>query len=495
MRGPVLIACLLTLFSIPTFAAPQKLPAQFVVGIAQDRQGQVWVATEEAGVWRGDAAGHWTPFTHLDGLGEDEATAAACDLQGRVWVGHGRQGVSVFNGKTWKSYDALTGPLGNHVFALAVCPTDGDVWMATDRGLARYGPAKDSWTYYARAAGLPDASGQALAFDKSGTLYLALASGGLGIASATDDYKTWRVVSGPAHAPDAPSGSGLPSPLINALLAAHDGSVYAGTPCGLAGSRDGGRTWHFLRGQDWFGKARDRIGGAEPDLTGPAGELLSEDWVTCLAEDGTGSLWIGHRRTGVERFDPAAGRHTPLTQTPPADYVRAVLATDGQNPWIGTYGRGLIAPASMPPAVAPGADLPPLPRPAPAPDAAALTTLAQEVAKPATPLAPGTGEFLGDDWATQGDWVGRYGRQYATLCAMQEGDHIYAEDLRYSVGYGIGPHHKDYNGVYTYISKLFTTDQRLPYTPVRGSRRDSEVNDGSWDSRLILRRGRGRTCG
>ena len=61
------------------------------------------------------------------------------------------------------------------------------------------------------------------------------------------------------------------------------------------------------------------------------------------------------------------------------------------------------------------------------------------------------------------------------------GDHIYADDLRYSVSYGIGPHHKGYDGVYTYVGKLFTTDRRLPYTPVRGSRRDAEVNDGSWD--------------
>ena len=120
------------------------MPALYVVGVAQDKQGQVWAATEDAGVWRCDAAGHWTQFTHLDALGEDEATAVACDAQGRVWVGHCRRGVSVFNGRAWKNYDQLTGPLGGHVFALAVCPTDGDIWMATDRGLARYGQAQDT---------------------------------------------------------------------------------------------------------------------------------------------------------------------------------------------------------------------------------------------------------------------------------------------------------------------------------------------------------------
>ena len=101
--------------------------------------------------------------------------------------------------------------------------------MAADRGLARYGQARDSWTYYTRAGGMLDDPGQTLAFDKSGTLYLGLAGGGIGIATAADGYKAWQVVAGPAHVPDVPSGSGLPSALINALLVARDGLVYAGT--------------------------------------------------------------------------------------------------------------------------------------------------------------------------------------------------------------------------------------------------------------------------
>ena len=172
-------------------------------------------------------------------------------------------------------------------------------------------------------------------------------AGGLGIASSADGYKTWRVVAGPAHVPDAPSGSGLPSTLVNALLVAHDGSIYAGTTCGLAGSQDGGKTWHFLRGQDWFDKARDRIGGAAPELTGPAGELLSEDWITCLAEDSTGALWIGHRRTGVERFNPAAGQHTPLPPLPPTR-LRARRTGARRTEPLGRHLRQGPAPAGDP---------------------------------------------------------------------------------------------------------------------------------------------------
>ena len=312
---------------------------------------------------------------------------------------------------------------------------------------------------------------------------LGLAPGGIGIALAADDYKTWRVVNGPAHVPDAPSGSGLPAALVNALLVAHDGSIYAGTTCGLAGSQDGGKTWHFLRGADWFDKARDRV-GARPRTDracrgtafGGLGDVPGRRRIRRAVDRPP-----PHRRRAVR---PGGGpAHAPAAAA--ADGLRARRAGDGRPKPVGRHLRQGPAPARRP-AVgrdsrrrrAAAAD------PAPAPDAATLTALAQDAAKLTTPLAPDTGEFLGDDWATQGDWVGRYGRQYAALCAMQGGgDHVYADDLRYTVDYSIGPHYKGFPAVYSYIGKLFTTDRRLPYTPVYGSRRDAEVNDGSWDER------------
>ena len=78
-----------------------------------------------------------------DGLGDDNAYALTCDKAGRVWVGTLNHGVSVFNGKQWKTYGPLDGPLGSRLFALAVNPPDGGVWGATEAGLFRYRPALD----------------------------------------------------------------------------------------------------------------------------------------------------------------------------------------------------------------------------------------------------------------------------------------------------------------------------------------------------------------
>src|SRR5207248_6569538 len=99
-----------------------------------------------------------------DGLGDDYGYALACDRRGRVWVGHVNHGVSAYDGSRWQNYEpvggvsrpgSLSGPLGERVFRIAVCPTDGDVWIATSRGLARYSDSNDMWSYYTRAEGLP----------------------------------------------------------------------------------------------------------------------------------------------------------------------------------------------------------------------------------------------------------------------------------------------------------------------------------------------------
>jgi ligand-binding sensor domain-containing protein len=47
-------------------------------------------------------------------------------------------GVSVFNGKDWKNYDVVDGPIGERIFDIKICPKDSDVWIATSAGISRY---------------------------------------------------------------------------------------------------------------------------------------------------------------------------------------------------------------------------------------------------------------------------------------------------------------------------------------------------------------------
>ena len=185
-----------------------------------------------------------------------------------------------------------------------MCPTDGDVWIATNCGLSRYSEKQDTWSYYTRAEGLPSDQAQSLAFDADGNLYVGTQCDGIAMADAKDDYKTWRVVTGPDTMPTTAVGDGLPTNLINSMLVAKDGTVYAATTTGLAYSHDKGKTWHYWRGRDYADKVRGLYGGPPKKWREEPGAILAEDYVTCLAEGEDGSLWIGFRSRGWQRIDP-----------------------------------------------------------------------------------------------------------------------------------------------------------------------------------------------
>ncbi len=120
----------------------------FTMSMAKGKDGRIWIGSENT--QPGDGTGGvqvWDPskppleaFTQYvsdesaarlknpnihGGLGDDNGYAVACDLQGRIWVGHLNHGVSVFNGQKWQNYevvgglsrpDTLNGPLGERIF-------------------------------------------------------------------------------------------------------------------------------------------------------------------------------------------------------------------------------------------------------------------------------------------------------------------------------------------------------------------------------------------
>ncbi len=457
-----------------------------IMAMAADGRGNLWVGSEMQGVYRHTpSTGQWTCFTTRDGLGDNYAYAVAVDRKGRVWVGHLNHGVSVYNGQRWQNYEvvggistptSLSGPLGERIFDIAVCPSDGDVWMASSLGLARYSESQDTWSYYTRGGyyysmgvppvpnalgtassstggppvgadtgkmpvlrgALPSDQANAIAFDADGNIYVGTQCDGLAIALAAENYTTWRVVTGPDRMPTVPRGQGLPTNLINDVLVTRDGTLFVATTLGVAESRDRGRTFTYSRGADWGAKVRGLYGGPPPGWTETPGAMYLEDYVTCLAEGADGLLWVGYRTKGWEAIDPKTGRRPDAVWAADTEFVTSIVPGGG-GAYAGTYGQGLIQRPGDVPGASYAQTVAPLPAGASPPTLSDLRTLRRGVMSSEPQADPVV--YVGEDWRTQGDWLGRYGRYQAMLAAMvAPRDYVWgagAVPVRYTVQIGL----------------------------------------------------------
>lgn len=502
----------------------------FVMSMCRDLQGRIWIGCEDersgrtgvgaGGVWCWDpnakAVDQWRHFTREntggapeqdgptiragDWLGDDNAYAIACDKLGRIWVGHLNHGVSVFNGVNWRNYGVLEGPLGERIFAIASCFADGDIWLATSAGLTRYSLSKDTWNHYTRANGLPADQASAIAFDSDGNIIVGMQGDGLAFAKANENYTLWRHVTCPKEyqydLPSLSQGNGLPTDLINDVKVSRDGTIYAATVSGLAWSKDQGRTFEFIRGNGRMVRAPAIADGNTSQVADPKGKqsqvsvgvtCLAEDYVTFVVEDEKGLLWLGHRGQRGELFDPTSGH---ITQAVGVDHIRCILTQSGRTALIGCYGSGVrvdtvgtdtTTRTSLLEQLPQSSVVPLLPSGAKSPTVAELEELlgrirraGTDVVQPSpnlgevsTPNARGLVSPLNDDWRTEGDWYGRYGRVWFDLCAMDSPQSYISGAARPAVRCAelIGPRSGENNSARYWVHWLYTDQRRCMELP------------------------------
>jgi ligand-binding sensor domain-containing protein len=132
----------------------------------------------------------WTTYTEENGLypehdslgiGANFILSTAVDRDGALWVGTNEGGVSRFDGKTWRTYTTADGLAGNQVNTIAVAP-DGAVWVGTLNGASRFdGSAWATFTTAdggpSKSNGLADNSVKAIIVDRDGSLWFSTSSG------------------------------------------------------------------------------------------------------------------------------------------------------------------------------------------------------------------------------------------------------------------------------------------------------------------------------
>lgn len=351
-----------------------RCPLKYITGICTDGPHHIWVSGEDHGLYAGKisyrhlrgrirASGtvhhgaailsqrdfriHWYHFdrSNSPGLASNFITAICVDGDGRLWAGTDRHGVCVYNGRHWKHYSILNGPLGCHVYAIAYDRNADQVWIATENGLSIYqcGPSgtiatksappsrpmprypSHTWHYITAINGLPP-NPDSMAFSRRGIAYVGTLCSGLVIGRPVMHVSGppgamfarrklefhWRIIHGPWHMPITATGRGLPSNLINCVLVGRNRQhIYVGTDLGLAISTDGGESFHYVRGSDYAAKVMGLWHppvGYHPPSKAFLNKLLPGDHITTLAQDTQGNIWIGTWRNGYAVLNTRTGR-------------------------------------------------------------------------------------------------------------------------------------------------------------------------------------------
>ncbi len=248
--------------------------------MVEDATGYVWLGTQSALVrWDGYRERDYLADPGRPGsLPDSFVKALLVDHADVLWVGTNAGGLASYDATT-DSFAPVTDPdgiVGSEVTALAERRPSG-LWIASNRGLARFDPASGRLTSEPLPAGVGPV--RSLIVARDGTLWLG------------SDHGLWaRAADGNEFSPvqlDSPEAGD--SVAVLRLLEDHAGRIWVGT---------------HLRGV-FIVEQGAKAGRALP---GAGDDGLTHETVHALVEAGDGEIWIGTYGGGVARFDSITGR-------------------------------------------------------------------------------------------------------------------------------------------------------------------------------------------
>ncbi len=304
---------------------PATLGADWILNLAEDPSGDLWIGTEGGGLarWR-RATDTFIRYRHDPedpaSLSGDRVAVITRDRSGALWVGTFESGLSRLAATNRPPAGAprqdLPGtappavPVAGVFERFRYHPDDpaslsddrvravledrrGNLWIGTLGGLNRYDTERGAFVRYRHRPGDPlslsDDRVRAIAEDADGDLWIGTEGGGLNRlpGGAGDRFERFR------H--DPAERDGLSHDWVRALFTDRDGRLWIGTDGGL----------NLWRGNDRRSAEtsdRGRFASYRHDPGNPAS--LSSDQVLTISQDQSGLLWVGTLGGGLSKWNP-----------------------------------------------------------------------------------------------------------------------------------------------------------------------------------------------
>jgi signal transduction histidine kinase/ligand-binding sensor domain-containing protein len=323
-------------YTLTTWTDDDGLFGGWIVGIAQDERGYVWVGTV-SGLLRFDGL-RFERFQPRDGdqLPQRSVSSVLASRDGSVWVGFsGSGGVCQIRDGRVIDYGVEDG-LGDGRVTALVEEADGGMLAATLDGLFRFFEGR--WQQVTDAQGLPPGPVHSLYRDRVGAIWAGTSSAVYERGRLDGRFRSVAAMSYRALGlSEAPAGAmWTTDPDVGFV------PLERGPAAGAARSSERGRGYRLLhdhRGSLWVATLDRGVwfvpGDGRPSQVIGIHNGLSNDTVRALFEDRNGDVWVG-TTVGLHRF--ARRRVTPITDL---GVVSAVEADPRGGVWVGT-GSGLV---------------------------------------------------------------------------------------------------------------------------------------------------------
>ena len=297
----------------------------------EDRYGNLWLGTEEQGVFvfnpHNNTTRHFHHITdHPSSLNNNRVFTISENADGTIWIGTFGGGINVFIEQTQSFHSLKTEETSveNLIYSLLL-DKNQTVWAGTDgAGIFTYdtdGNKTPYWEQTSSVCDLRNAKVHTLFQDKQGNIWAAIHQKGVLFIAASGNYFQ-NIGFNPFDI-----SKSIGSFCVISIIEDHQGNVWAGT--------------------DGDGLYRIQPSGNIDHYTSKNTPGFQGNVITALYEDKSHHIWIGTYLNGFFRYHPSTGKfdvHYQKTNSENGltyNHVTAFDQDDDGNLWIGTNGGGV----------------------------------------------------------------------------------------------------------------------------------------------------------
>lgn len=294
------------------------------ISLIQDRQGFVWIGTNNAGLYRYDGYKSEKYQHHANNpksLPHDRVSALFEHEDGGIWVGT-QNGLARFDVESGDFTRFLPSSGANNQRIIKAIISDGKsgMWLATWGGLQHFDPAKGLFTLYehdpAQAGSLASNDLNAIVLDDHGGVWAGTWPAGLDyLAPGANTFMHFKIDT--ELAPDSKLN------IVRSLHLDAQHNLWIGSENGVV-------KWNTL--SEW--SQRQRI--ASPNSR-----------VNSIYEDRDGTIWAATLSAGLLRWEKGSDKFTHFVKRAidpyslPSDDIRAILHDRGGMLWVASLTDGI----------------------------------------------------------------------------------------------------------------------------------------------------------